>query len=142
MEERPALWRVAANMVHKQSRTPDEGWFPSMGVGRVSENSSPYKRILWLNNENHKEHINSGWHKSHVTLQAVCQNIECPMSFAPPCTCILCNYNSRFLSLSLAVNVENTGLTGVKSAGIFSDEFWKVLEGPLSPLLQKFRLVV
>jgi len=25
---------------------------------------------------------------------------------------------------------------------IFSDEFWKVLEGPLSPLLQKFLSVV
>jgi len=64
------------------------------------------------------------------------------VSFAPSCTCVLFNYNSRFLSLSLAVNVENTGFSALKTVVIFSDEFWNVLEGPLSPLLLKFLSVV
>ena len=92
--------------------------------------------------ENHKEHINSGWRKIHMTLQAVFQNMKCPVSFSPTYTCILCNCNSWFLSLSLEVHLENTGFSALKSMVIFSDEFWKVLKGPLSPLLQKFLSVV
>jgi len=60
-----------------------------------------------------------------MTLQAECQNIEYPVSFAPSYTCILCNYNLRFLSLSWAVNVENTGFTALKTVVIFNDEIWE-----------------
>ena len=31
MEERPPIWRVAANMLNKQSRTADKGWSSSLG---------------------------------------------------------------------------------------------------------------
>jgi hypothetical protein len=33
MEERPPVWRVAANIFNKQSRTADMGWSSSLGVG-------------------------------------------------------------------------------------------------------------
>jgi len=39
-EERPPLWRVAANKLNKQSRTADEGWSSSLGVGRGANNPS------------------------------------------------------------------------------------------------------
>jgi hypothetical protein len=39
MEERPPIWRVAANMLNKQSRTADKGWSSSLGVGRGANNS-------------------------------------------------------------------------------------------------------
>jgi hypothetical protein len=32
---------VAANILNKQSRTADKGWFSSLGVGRGVDNSSP-----------------------------------------------------------------------------------------------------
>ena len=32
MEERPAIWRVAANILNKQSRTADKGWSSNLGV--------------------------------------------------------------------------------------------------------------
>jgi hypothetical protein len=35
------VWRVAANMLNKQSRTADKGWSSSWGVGRGANNSSP-----------------------------------------------------------------------------------------------------
>jgi hypothetical protein len=35
------LWRVAANILNKQSRTADKGWSSSLGVGRGAKNSSP-----------------------------------------------------------------------------------------------------
>jgi hypothetical protein len=38
MEERPPIWRVAANKLNKQSRTDDEGWSSSLGVGRDANN--------------------------------------------------------------------------------------------------------
>jgi hypothetical protein len=38
MEERPPIWRVAANKLNKQSRTADEGWSSSLGVGRGANN--------------------------------------------------------------------------------------------------------
>jgi hypothetical protein len=38
MEERPPIWRVAANKLNKQSRTADEGWSSSVGVGRGANN--------------------------------------------------------------------------------------------------------
>ena len=41
MEERPPMWRVAANILNKQSRTADKGWYSSLVVGRGSNNSSP-----------------------------------------------------------------------------------------------------
>ena len=40
MEERPPIWRVAANILNKQSRTADEGWSSSLGVGRDADNAS------------------------------------------------------------------------------------------------------
>jgi hypothetical protein len=35
------VWRVAANILIKQSRTADKGWSSSWGVGRGANNSSP-----------------------------------------------------------------------------------------------------
>ena len=33
MEEQPPIWRVAANVLHKQSQTADKGWSSSLGFG-------------------------------------------------------------------------------------------------------------
>jgi hypothetical protein len=33
------LWRVAVNILNKQSRTADKGWSYSLGVGRGANNS-------------------------------------------------------------------------------------------------------
>ena len=41
MEERHPIWRVAANILNKQSRTADEGWSSSLGVWRGAKNASP-----------------------------------------------------------------------------------------------------
>jgi hypothetical protein len=41
VEERPPIWRVDANKLNKQSRTTDEGWSSSLGVGRGANNASP-----------------------------------------------------------------------------------------------------
>ena len=41
MEEQPPIWRVAVNILNKQSRTADEGWSSSLGVGRGANNASP-----------------------------------------------------------------------------------------------------
>jgi hypothetical protein len=35
------IWRVAANILNKQSRTAEKGWSSSLGVGRGANNSSP-----------------------------------------------------------------------------------------------------
>jgi hypothetical protein len=35
------LWREAANILNKQSRTADKGWSSRLGVGRGANNSSP-----------------------------------------------------------------------------------------------------
>jgi len=40
IEERPPIRRVAANKLNKQSRTADEGWSSSLGVGRGANNPS------------------------------------------------------------------------------------------------------
>ena len=39
LEERPPIWKVAANVLNKQSRTTDKGWSSKLGVGRVANNS-------------------------------------------------------------------------------------------------------
>ena len=38
MEERPEVWRVAAVLLNKQSRTADKDWFSSLGCGRGAKN--------------------------------------------------------------------------------------------------------
>jgi hypothetical protein len=38
------IWRVAANILNKQSRTADKGWPSSSGVGRGANNSPPSKK--------------------------------------------------------------------------------------------------
>ena len=43
MEERPPIWSVAANILNKQSRTTDNGWYSNLGVGRGGNNSSQKK---------------------------------------------------------------------------------------------------
>jgi hypothetical protein len=35
------FWRLAANILNKQSRTNDKGWSSSLGVGHGANNSSP-----------------------------------------------------------------------------------------------------
>jgi hypothetical protein len=35
------IWKVAVNILNKQSRTADKGWSSSLGVGRGANNSSP-----------------------------------------------------------------------------------------------------
>jgi hypothetical protein len=35
------IWRVAANILNKQSRTADRGWSSSLGVGRGANNQPP-----------------------------------------------------------------------------------------------------
>jgi hypothetical protein len=40
MEERPPVWKVAANMLNKQSQTADKEWSYSLVVGRSANNSS------------------------------------------------------------------------------------------------------
>jgi hypothetical protein len=35
------VWRVAANILNKQSRTADSGWSSSLGVGRGANNPPP-----------------------------------------------------------------------------------------------------
>jgi hypothetical protein len=35
------IWRAAANILNKQSRTADKGWSSSLGFGRGDNNSSP-----------------------------------------------------------------------------------------------------
>ena len=46
MEERPPICKVAANKLNKQSRTADNGWSSSLGVGRGINNASPWKPML------------------------------------------------------------------------------------------------
>jgi len=46
IEERPPIWRVAANILHIQSRTTIKGWSSSLIVGRDAKISSPLKRIM------------------------------------------------------------------------------------------------
>ena len=41
IEERPEIWRVAADILKKQWKTADEGWSSSLGVERGGNNSSP-----------------------------------------------------------------------------------------------------
>jgi hypothetical protein len=40
IEERPPISRVVANKLNQQSRTADEGWSSSLGVGRGANNTS------------------------------------------------------------------------------------------------------
>jgi hypothetical protein len=40
------IWRVAANILNKQSRTADRGWPSSLGVGRGAKNPPPVKHLL------------------------------------------------------------------------------------------------
>jgi hypothetical protein len=47
MEERSPIWRVAANILNKQSRTADKEWSSSLGVGRGANNSSLWKRVFF-----------------------------------------------------------------------------------------------
>jgi hypothetical protein len=40
------MCRAAVNVLNKQSRTVDKGWFSSLGVGRGANYSSPWKENL------------------------------------------------------------------------------------------------
>jgi hypothetical protein len=40
------VWRVAANILNKNSRTADKGWPSSLGVGRGANNSSVKNHLV------------------------------------------------------------------------------------------------
>jgi hypothetical protein len=40
------IWRIAANILNKQSLIADKGWSFSLGVGHRANNSPPYKISL------------------------------------------------------------------------------------------------
>jgi len=44
MGERPLIWRRAANLLNKQSRTGDKGWFPALELCEVL--TTPRRRQL------------------------------------------------------------------------------------------------
>ena len=46
MEERPPIYRVAANILNKQSQTADKKWSYSFGTGRGANNAFPSKMYL------------------------------------------------------------------------------------------------
>jgi len=52
-EERPPIWRVAANILNKQSRTADEGWSSSLMFGQRANNSSPWKTFVTEYSQDH-----------------------------------------------------------------------------------------
>jgi len=43
------IWKVAVNILNKQSRTADKGWSSILGLGRGANNSSPYEATLLRN---------------------------------------------------------------------------------------------
>jgi hypothetical protein len=45
----PLIWRIAANVLNKQSRAADKGWSSSLGVGRGANNPSPENVSLLRN---------------------------------------------------------------------------------------------
>ena len=49
MEERPPIWRVAANILNKQSRRADKGDPPAWGLGEVLKTPHLKKHILLRN---------------------------------------------------------------------------------------------
>jgi hypothetical protein len=52
------IWRVAANMLNKKSRTADSGWSSSLGVGRGA-NNPPCKTQYLLRITMHS--LGTGW---------------------------------------------------------------------------------
>jgi len=52
MEERPRIWRVAANILNKQLRTTDKGWSSIFSVGRGANNSLIPISLLNVHTEN------------------------------------------------------------------------------------------
>jgi hypothetical protein len=44
------IWRVAANILNKQSQTADKGWSSSLGFGRGANKSSPSNLAMLQNN--------------------------------------------------------------------------------------------
>ena len=49
MEKRPPIWRVAANILNKQSRTADKGWSSSLVVGRGAKQLLTVKTYQVMN---------------------------------------------------------------------------------------------
>jgi hypothetical protein len=45
-EERPPIWRVAANILNKLSWKADKGWSPSLGVGQGAK--TPHRENISL----------------------------------------------------------------------------------------------
>jgi hypothetical protein len=49
MEERSQIGRLAANVLNKQTRTTDKGFYSNLGVGRGAKNSLSQKMALLRN---------------------------------------------------------------------------------------------
>jgi hypothetical protein len=85
------IWRVAANILNKQSRTNNKGWSYSLGIGHGDNNSSPYKisllrYILFTQHELIKT-ISSIWF-----LLPSCVSLSLCSTQASAPTTVFCNF--------------------------------------------------
>jgi hypothetical protein len=58
MEERPPIWRVAVNMLNKQSRTADKGRSSSLGLGEGL--TTPHRENVSLLRNIHRQNFGFG----------------------------------------------------------------------------------
>jgi hypothetical protein len=69
MEERPPVWRVAANILNKQSRTADNGWSSSISLlWNIHRQNLGPGLILWYDLSNEREtwdEVTGEWRKLH-----------------------------------------------------------------------------
>jgi hypothetical protein len=58
LEERPPIWRVAANVLKKQSRTADKGGPPDWGLGERL--TTPHRENVFLLRNIHRQSVGPG----------------------------------------------------------------------------------
>jgi hypothetical protein len=64
------IWRVAANILNKQSRTADSGWSSSLGFGWGANSPPPYNSIFVMN------HCAQPWTRTDYLAQPKHQKMD------------------------------------------------------------------
>jgi hypothetical protein len=62
MEKRPAVWRVAANILNKQSRTADKAWPSSLEIGRGANKRLSTVKTFLVRKSSHRGNLRKRGH--------------------------------------------------------------------------------